>query len=125
MNLYKLSMPLLLLLFADNAAAYGSSSSTKSCKKPSFSQFSPPASTSVKPGDEFSFIASANTLSGSIKVIIKKQPVKINISKKGTQHKVTGKLPETMKGSYARINITARTNTKCNGSDGWLLKITE
>ena len=123
MNICKLIMPLVFLLFADNVAAYGSSSSTKSCKKPSFSQFTPPISTSVKPGAEFSFIA--NTLPGSIKVFIKKQPVKINISQKGTQHMVTGKIPETLKATYARINITARTNTKCNGSDGWLLKITE
>jgi len=38
---------------------------------------------------------------------------------------VTGTLPDTLKGDFARINITADGPNQCKGSDGWLVKIIE
>ena len=95
----------------------------KICKKPKFSQFTPPHLTAVAAQSELSFLASALTNPESIEVSIKKQAVEVSISKKNNGYSVSGKLPASLQGAFARVNIKATGTNNCKGNDGWLLKI--
>jgi hypothetical protein len=119
---------LALSLVANTAWAYGGgSSSSKSCDKAKFSNYVPAENSDVAPGSEFSFIASKNTLPTTIKVTVKGQPAKINVAKKNNDtFEVTGKLPASIKGTFARIAIDADAQNNCNGgAGGWLVKVSE
>ncbi|MDQ7090500.1 MAG: hypothetical protein Q9M50_07625 [Methylococcales bacterium] len=122
-KLHQIIILLFFIAFTNQVAAYGTSSSKKACKKPTFSEFSPPKLTEVKLQSEFSFIASSTTDPKSIKVTVKKQSVAIKVSEKGNKYLVTGTLPAEIKGAYARVNINATGTNKCKGNNGWLLKI--
>lgn len=114
-----------LSLFSTQLLAYGSSSSSKSCTKPSFSEFNPANNADVAPQSAFSFLASSATNPKSIVVDIKKQPAEITVTPKGSGYQVSGKLPSGLKGTVARITISAESPSNCKGSDGWLIKIGE
>ncbi|HSL01995.1 MAG TPA: hypothetical protein VK901_00470, partial [Nitrospiraceae bacterium] len=60
-----------------------------------------------------------------IKVIIKGQSVPVTVVQKQNGYKVSGKLPDTLRGAFAKININARGIADCEVSDGWLVKVTE
>jgi hypothetical protein len=117
-----------LLLVTNTSWAYGGggSSSTKACAKPKFTDFVPAENAEVAAGSNFSFTASANTYPTSIKVTIKGLPATIKVTPKtvGT-FEVSGSLPTSLKGTYARIAIEADAQSKCNGGGGWLVKIAE
>ena len=117
-----------LMLVTNTSWAYGGggSSSTKACAKPKFTDFVPAENAEVAAGSNFSFTASANTYPTSIKVTIKGLPATIKVTPKtvGT-FEVSGSLPTSLKGTYARIAIEADAQSKCNGGGGWLVKIAE
>ena len=117
-----------LMLVTSTTWAYGGggSSSTKACAKPKFTDFVPAENAEVAAGSNFSFTASANTYPSSIKVTIKGLPATIKVTPKtvGT-FEVSGSLPRSLKGTYARIAIEADAQSKCNGGGGWLVKIAE
>ena len=124
MKIIKLCMCFFLVVFNTNVSAYGSSSSSKkACKKPEFSKFTPVHLSEVVPESEFSFVASALTNPESILVTIKKQSVDVTINKLNNGYLVSGKLPEALEGTYARVKINATGTNKCKSNDGWLLKI--
>ncbi|MDO9258112.1 MAG: hypothetical protein Q7U54_21555 [Bacteroidales bacterium] len=113
-----------LTIISTQVFAYGSSSSSKSCTKPHFSEFNPVDKAEVAPKSTFSFMASSANPK-SIVVDIKKQPVAITVTPKGQGYQVSGTLPSGLKATTARINITAESPSNCKGSDGWLINITE
>lgn len=116
---------LTLMLVSGTCWAYGgSSSSTKACAKPKFSDFMPIENAEVAANSSFSFTASKNTYPDSIKVSVKDIPVTIDVKNEneGTFH-VTGTLPPALKGTFARVLISADAQNNCKGSGGWLLKI--
>ena len=118
-----------LLIFTGTCWAYGggSSSSSKSCDKPKFTNFVPAENAEVTAGSAFSFTASKNTYPTTIKVSVKEQAataVKVDKKNDGT-FAVSGKLPATIKGSFARIAITAEAQSNCKGTAGWLVKVAE
>ena len=117
---------LMTITCASWAYGGGGSSSTKACAKPKFTDFAPPANSEVAPGSAFSFNASSNTYPSSIKVTVKGLPADIQVDpqKSGTIA-VTGALPTSLKGTYARIDIEADGKSRCKGSGGWLVKIAE
>lgn len=126
MNLTKLMIFLTFVTFSTNTFSYGSgSSSKKACKKPKFSQFTPPHLSVVKPQSEFSFIASSSTNPKSIAVSIKNHDIETNINKTRSGYTVTGSLPSAFQGEHARVKIKAKGTNKCPATDGWLLKIEE
>jgi hypothetical protein len=100
------------------------------CSKVRLSAFTPSAfsqsnnNTEVAPKSAFSFLASEATFPISITVTIKDQSVPITVTpnKNKIGFKVTGKLPNTVNGTFARINITVK-GPNCEGKDGWLLKV--
>jgi hypothetical protein len=69
-SLYLTSVAIMLCLQAHNVYAYGSSSSSSSCDKPSFSEFQPAPNKYLQTFREFSFITSANTAPSSVEVSI-------------------------------------------------------
>ena len=117
---------LMLMVATSNVWAYGSSSSSKkACNKPKFSEFVPANNAEVSAKSAFSFVASANTNPESIIVMIKDRPVAVTVKPINQGFQVTGTLPETLKGNFARISISADGPSQCKGSDGWLVKIIE
>lgn len=126
MKSYKPLWILMLIIATSNVWAYGSSSSSKKvCNKPKFSEFVPANNAKVSAKSAFSFVASASTNPDSIIVTIKDQPVAVTVTPKNQGFQVTGILPDTLKGNFARITITADGPNQCKGSDGWLVKIIE
>jgi hypothetical protein len=114
-----------LTMISAQVFAYGSSSSSKSCTKPHFSDFSPADKAEVAPQSAFSFTASSETNPKTIVVDIKKHPVVITITPKNQAYQVSGTLPSDLKGTTARINITAESPSNCKGNNGWLVNISE
>lgn len=118
-----------LLMIPANVWAYGDSGAsgtgTGICKKVNFSEFKPGNNTEAAPHSEFSFYASGFTVPNSIKVTIKGHAVPITVTAKQEGYKVSGKLPDGVKGVYAKINIDARGVNQCEVTDGWLVKVTE
>lgn len=125
MKFNQVFLSLLFISIAANAWAYGSSSSTKSCTKPKFSEFVPADKTEVPAASDFSFTASAATYPESIQVTVKKQPVAIKVTENNGAYRVTGKLPASLRNTYARINISAEGPSRCKGSGGWLINIAQ
>jgi|JYMV01.1.fsa_nt_gi hypothetical protein len=117
---------LVLGLAPPNAWSYGGGGSqSTSCKKPSFKDMTPVKGTVVSPGARFSFTASSNTNPRSIKVVVKGNEVELSVEKNGSIN-VSGNLPSSIKGGYARVNISASSSpSSCMGKDGWLLKLAE
>lgn len=114
---------LVLMTASTNCWAYGSSSSTKSCDKPRFSDFNPAEKSDVPAQSAFSFNASGVSDPNSIKVTVKNQPVALIINEKGSVYEVSGNFPESLSDTYARIAISADGRNRCKGTDGWLVKI--
>ncbi|MGH8558903.1 MAG: hypothetical protein ACRESZ_15910 [Methylococcales bacterium] len=116
---------LLFVFFSTSAWSYGGGGGEAAkCKKPAFKDMSPPQSSAVSPGAEFSFTASSNTNPKSIKVEVKGHDVGLKVKTNGSI-KVTGNLPPEATEGYARINISANSSANCAAQDGWLLKISE
>ncbi|MFI3223354.1 MAG: hypothetical protein QX191_10010 [Methylococcaceae bacterium] len=115
---------LILLLVSSNLWAYGSSSSSKSCTKPEFSQFIPAENSTIAAGASFSFLASANTYPTTIKVTVKGLPVELSITPKDAAgFLVKGTLPKALHDDFARISINAEGQKNCKGDGGWLVNI--
>lgn len=117
----------LALIIPANVWAYGTegSSGTGICHILSFSEFKPVNGAEVTPRSEFSFFASGATYPNSIKVMIKGESVPVRVTEKRGGFEVTGKLPDSLKGAYAKINVEARGANQCEGTAGWLVKVTE
>lgn len=116
-----------ILMFITNASwAYGSASSSKSCIKPEFSNFVPAGNIGVVAGSTFSFFASANTYPNTIKVTVKGLPTALKITPRNEGgFLISGTIPLSLTGVYARIAITADGQGNCKGDGGWLIKIAE
>lgn len=115
-----------LMLVTSTSWAYGSSSSSKACTKPEFTNFVPGEKTEVAVGSPFSFIASANTFPNTIKVTVKGLPATLKVTPRNEGgFLVSGSIPSSLKDVYARIAITADGQNNCKGDGGWLVKIAE
>lgn len=129
MKLQNILLIATVLVIPANVWAYGdnsgSGSGTGICKKVNFSEFSPINNSEVAPRSAFSFYASESTFPNSIRVTIKGQSIPVTVVQKQNGYKVSGNLPDSLKGAYAKINIDARGVAQCEVSDGWLIKVTE
>ncbi|MCX7088554.1 MAG: hypothetical protein NTV00_10935 [Methylococcales bacterium] len=125
MNHYKTLCLLSLMLLNTSVWAYGSSSSSKACEKPRFTEFTPADKTTVAAQSAFSFEASSITNPKSIVVTIKQEPVTISVTPKNVGYLVQGKLPVSIKNTAARVTISAESPSGCKASDGWLVNVTE
>ena len=110
----------------DSAPAAGSSDM---CTQVRFSQFTPAQysqeknKVEVAPKSEFSFHASKETFPKTISVTIKGETVPTTVTQQHDGFRVTGHIPETIKGAFIRIEIKAKGPSNCVKGDGWLLKV--
>ena len=93
------------------------------CKPPVFTKFSPKNLAVVAPEAEISFMASNSTNLKTLTVTAKKKPVELVSKEVLGGFLVSGKLPSSLSGMYARIQVDGATIDGCPGSGGWLLKI--
>ncbi|MSS76187.1 MAG: hypothetical protein EXR90_04790 [Methyloglobulus sp.] len=116
-----------LMVFTSTCWAYGGgSSSSKACDKPKFTNFVPAENAEVTAGTAFSFTTSKNTYPTTIKVTVKGEAATVKVDKKSdSTFAVSGKLPASAKGGFARIAINADAQSNCKGSGGWLVKVAE
>lgn len=115
---------LILMTVSAHSWAYGSGSSQSACKKPEFTQFNPADKTEAAPGAAFSFVVAGISSPAGIKVSTKDQLLDVSATELSPQrYSVSGRLPDTLKGQFVRINVSAEG--KCKGLDGWLVKITD
>ncbi len=109
----------------------GGSPASSLCQKVQFSEFNPPQfsqeknNTEVPQKSEFSFLASKETFPESVAVTISGETVPIDVKPHYAGFEVTGKLPDDIKGTFVRIDITAQGPHRCERGDGWLLKVAE
>ncbi len=109
--------------------ASANSSSTSPCAQVFLSAFTPPPfsqdknNVEVAPKSEFSFMASKTTNSASITVKIKGEKVPVAVTPIGNGFLVKGKLPDTIKGAFIRVEIFAKGPSNCDKAEGWLLKV--
>jgi len=128
MKLHKILLMAVVLIVPASAWAYGEggrSDGSGICAKVKFSEFLPVNNSEVAPQSGFSFYASEYTVPKSIKVTIKGQSIPVTVVEKQSGYKVSGKLPDTVRGAYAKINIEARGIAQCEVTDGWLVKVTQ
>ena len=113
----------LLLVTTTSAFGYGSGGGSKRCKPPKFSNQTPPKSSVVPPGAPFSVIVS-KARPASINVTVKGLPVDASVIEKNNgKLLVEGTIPESLRDTYARIQVSAKTDSGCAKSDSWLIKV--
>lgn len=97
-----------------------------SCKMARIGKLTPAPLSEVAPGSEFSFKVYDVHNPKLIEVTAKNIVIPTTIEHKTDFVVVHGKLPETLKGTAARVIAKVRGKLpKCNAEEGWLLKITE
>ena len=114
-----------IALSANVFAGYGSSSSSskKSCKPPTIIQYTPAHLSVVSSNSDFSIEVSSLTVPKSIEVTIKDLPIEVVITESKKGYLISGKLPESLKDTFARVEIRAKGTNRCKLSEGWLLNI--
>jgi hypothetical protein len=115
-----------LVMIPGSVWAYGDSSGggTEGCKV-NFSKYMPANGAEVAPKSDFSVFASGETNPNSIRVTIKGESIPVTVTPKNQGFQVAGILPDTLRGTFAKINITAKGPGQCEASYGWLVKVTE
>ena len=125
MKLPNILWVVIALMIPGMAWAYGDGGSATSlipCAA-KFSKFTPANNTEVAAKSEFSFFASPLTNPNSIRVTIKDQLVPLTITPKHDGLHVTGKLPASVKATYAKINLSGKGPNQCDATGGWLVKV--
>ncbi|WP_020160304.1 MULTISPECIES: hypothetical protein [Methylobacter] len=104
----------------------GGGNSGGSCVKARVSNFQPAHLATVAPESEFSFRATGVQSPDQVVVTVKTIPVAITAEDKDSFYLVKGKLPAELKNVTARINVKVNAKSpRCDGENGWLVKITE
>jgi hypothetical protein len=96
----------------------------KKCIKPKFRDFAPEAKAEVNPGSDITFHVSHNSEPSTIAAEAKGVKMKVNVKDRKTFYEVKTNLPTELRGTFARISVSARAlEGECIGHDGWLIKI--
>ena len=102
---------------------------TDPCIKVNFSNFTPPPfsretnNTEVPPKSYFSFLVTGEVKANSVKVSIKGEAVPVTLKPQQNGTLVSGNLPDSIKGKYIRVEISAKGPAQCDKLGGWLLKV--
>ena len=96
------------------------------CKMARIGKLNPAPLSEVAPGAEFSFKVYDVHNPKMIEVTAKNILIPTTVEHKSDFVVIHGKLPETLKGTAARVIAKVKGKLpKCNSEEGWLLKITE
>lgn len=106
--------------------AVGGGGGSSHCIKAHLGKFTPPHLAKAKPGSQFSFIVTNIHSPKQVKVTVKKMPVEFTAEFKDPFYLITGKLPETLKNTMARIEVKVDAKRpSCGAEGGWLVNIAE
>ena len=118
------------LFFTPSVFAYNAGTLDKNCKPPKLMDFNPPEKTKNTPvpevasETEISFNVSGYADPTTIKAQAKNEKLDLNIVDRNSFYLVSAKLPASLSGKYARIDIKAKAQSgPCVAKDGWLIKI--
>jgi hypothetical protein len=104
----------------------GGGGGESACAKPQLTKFAPANLSTVAPGSTFSFSAFNVSSPEQIEVTVKSIPVKLTAEDKESFYVVKGTLPAELNNIVARINIKVNAKfSRCEGENGWLVKITD
>ena len=112
------------------AGGHGGHSSMKkgvgktACKTTLITRTRPEHLASVAPGSEISFWVKGIEDAEVVEATAKKIPITLTVEEKAPFLAFKGKLPDSLKGTAARIQVEVHSK-KCPAEKGWLLKITE
>jgi len=97
-----------------------------SCKATVITRTKPEHLASVSPQSEISFWVKGIDIKDakSVEATAKKIPITLTVEEKDPFLAFKGKLPDSLKGTAARIQVSVNYK-KCPAEKGWLLKITE
>ncbi len=97
-----------------------------SCKTTVITRTKPEHLASVAPQSEISFWIKGIGIEDAemVKATAKKIPITLTVEEKAPFLAFKGKLPDSLKGTAARVQIEVHSK-KCPVEKGWLLKITE
>lgn len=99
-------------------------SSSAACKEKGIFQTKPKHLADVSPQSEFSFWVKGIKSPDKVSVTVKNITVIMDAEDKTHFYLFKGKLPQTLSGTVARINIRVNSK-KCPSVKGWLVKIGE
>lgn len=102
----------------------GKGGGKNACKTTLITHTRPAHMETVAPGSEFSFWVKGIEDADLVEATAKKIPVTLTVEEKAPFLAFKGNLPETLKGTAARIQVKVHYK-KCPAEKGWLLKITE
>ncbi len=114
----------------NGAFAYSEDMDKPACKTPKFRDFNLPVYSAenkaeVAPESELMFTISNWIAPESVSVTAKGIPLKVEVENKNSFFRVSAKLPASLNGKFARINVRADAVLGCKGMDGWLIKIAD
>ncbi|CCE25078.1 hypothetical protein [Methylotuvimicrobium alcaliphilum] len=129
-KLLKLTVFSIAALLANEASAYDEEKEKGHCKAPKFRDFNLPVynvenKVEVAPESELMFTISNWIAPDSITVTAKGIPLEVDVENKNSFFRVSAKLPASLNGKFARINVSADAVLGCKGMDGWLIKIAD
>ena len=129
-KLLKSALFIAVVLSNGSAVAYSPEELEKECKKPRFTDFNlteykAPDNIEVAPESEFIIKISAWADPGSIKLTAKKEALPFKVESNSSFHLVKAKLPASLNGKYARIDISATAVSGCDDKYGWLVKVAD
>jgi hypothetical protein len=129
-KMFKSVLFIAVVLFNGEAAAYSPEELEQACKKPHFTDFNlteykAPDNIEIAPESEFIIKISAWADPSTIKLTAKKQALAFTVESNSTFHKVKAKLPVSLNGNFARIDVSAQAVLGCDNKTGWLVKVAD
>ncbi|MBS3954253.1 MAG: hypothetical protein KGZ88_15000 [Methylomicrobium sp.] len=127
-NLFKCLAVVGGLLISSGAWALTEEEKRALCKTPKILGFNLPEYSAdnkveVPPESEIHFTISGWTDINTLTVKAKNEKLPLTIENKNLFFKVSTKLPASFNGKFVRVNVDAKAEFGCRGSDGWLLKV--
>ncbi|MDP2179457.1 hypothetical protein [Methylicorpusculum sp.] len=127
-NLFKCLAVIGGLLISAGAWALTEEEKKALCKTPKILGFNLPEysqdnKVEVPPESEIHFTISGWTDINTLVVKAKNEKLPLTIENKNLFYKISTKLPASLNGKFVRVNVDAKAEFGCRGSDGWLLKV--
>ena len=129
-KIFKSGIFIAAVLFNSQTVAYSPEELEKACKKPHITDFNlteykAPDNIEIAPESEFIIKVSAWADPSTIKLTAKKQALPFTVESTSTFHKIKAKLPTSLNGSFARIEVSVKAVLGCGDKEGWLVKVAD
>lgn len=116
------------VVMSTHVLAYSPEELDKSCKKPHITdfnlvEFKAPENLEVPAEAEFIIKFSPWADPSTIRLLAKNEALPFTVESNSSFHKIKAKLPPSLNGSFARINVLVKAILGCEAKDGWLVKV--